>query len=89
MLATTAATKGTYLAAMVLIAVGFMVQDVVADALSVEVAETDEEVEQIQTLGRMALLAGTISVGYLSGCAGGRARPAPRLRDRAACCPRW
>src|SRR6266851_5761890 len=66
-LATTASTKGTYLAAMVIIAVGFMVQDVVADALSVELARTDEEVKQIQTLGRMALLAGTISVGYLSG----------------------
>src|SRR5262245_18494089 len=33
-LATTASSKGAYLAAMVLIAVGFMVQDVVADALS-------------------------------------------------------
>jgi hypothetical protein len=44
-----------------------MIQDVVADALSVEVAENDEELGQIQTLGRMALLAGTISVGYLSG----------------------
>ena len=39
----------------------------VADALSVEVAANDEEIGQIQTLGRMALLAGTISVGYLSG----------------------
>ena len=66
-LATTASTKGAYLAAMVIIAVGFMVQDVVADALSVEVARSDEEMKQIQALGRMALLAGTISVGYLSG----------------------
>jgi uncharacterized membrane protein YiaA len=66
-LATTASTKGTYLAAMVIIAVGFMVQDVVADALSVEVARSDEEMKQVQALGRMALLAGTISVGYLSG----------------------
>ena len=66
-LATTASTKATYLAAMVIIAVGYMVQDVVADALSVELARTDEEVKQIQTLGRMALLVGTISVGYLSG----------------------
>ena len=39
-LATTASTKATYLAAMVIIAVGFMVQDVVADALSVELART-------------------------------------------------
>src|SRR4030095_5137445 len=41
-LATTASSKPTYLAAMVLIAVGFMVQDVVADALSVEVARNHE-----------------------------------------------
>src|SRR5262249_61530738 len=53
--------------ASLLITVGFMVQDVVADALSVEVAETDEEIGQIQTFGRMATLAGGISVGYLSG----------------------
>ena len=66
-LATTASTKGTYLAAMVIIAVGFMIQDVVADALSVEVARSEEEMKQIQALGRMALLVGTIAVGYLGG----------------------
>jgi hypothetical protein len=66
-LATAVASKAGYLAATVLVAVGFMIQDVVADALSVEVARTDEETAQVQTLGRMALLAGTISVGYLSG----------------------
>ncbi len=66
-LATTVRTRGSYLAFSVLIAVGFMVQDVVADALSVEIAESDEEIGQIQTLGRMALLIGGISVGYLSG----------------------
>ena len=66
-LATTASTKGSYLAALVISAVGFMVQDVVADALSVEVARSEEEMKQIQALGRMSLLAGTISVGYLSG----------------------
>ncbi|HKW90925.1 MAG TPA: MFS transporter [Methylomirabilota bacterium] len=66
-LATTVSTRATYLAAMVVITVGFMVQDVVADALSVEVARSEEEMKQIQALGRMALLAGTISVGYLSG----------------------
>ncbi|MGH7391921.1 MAG: hypothetical protein ACREM3_21055, partial [Candidatus Rokuibacteriota bacterium] len=60
-------TKATYLVATLLVTVGFMVQDVVADALSVEVARTDEELGQIQTLGRMALLLGGISVGYLSG----------------------
>jgi MFS family permease len=65
-------SRATYLAVSVLIAVGFMVQDVVADALSVEIAETDEELSQIQTLGRMALLAGGISVGYLSGVLAGR-----------------
>ena len=66
-LATTVGTRGSYLAFSVLIAVGFMIQDVVADALSVEIAENDEEIGQIQTLGRMALLIGGISVGYLSG----------------------
>jgi hypothetical protein len=66
-LATTVRTRGSYLAFSVLIAVGFMVQDVVADALSVEIAESDAEIGQIQTLGRMALLIGGISVGYLSG----------------------
>src|SRR5262249_43399395 len=66
-LATTVSTRATYLAAMVVITVGFMIQDVVADALSVEVARSEEEMKQIQALGRMALLAGTISVGYLSG----------------------
>ncbi|MGH7414039.1 MAG: MFS transporter [Candidatus Rokuibacteriota bacterium] len=76
-LATTASTKGTYLAAMVIIAVGFMIQDVVADALTVELARNDEEMKQIQTLGRMALLVGTISVGYLSGWLAGALGPRP------------
>ncbi|HEY7040609.1 MAG TPA: MFS transporter [Methylomirabilota bacterium] len=76
-LATTASSRGTYLAAMVLIAVGFMVQDVVADALSVEVARSDEEIKQVQTLGRMALLVGSISVGYLSGWLAGALGPRP------------
>ncbi|MGH7386725.1 MAG: MFS transporter, partial [Candidatus Rokuibacteriota bacterium] len=76
-LATTASTKGAYLAAMVIIAVGFMVQDVVADALTVELARNDEEMKQIQTLGRMALLVGTISVGYLSGWLAGALGPRP------------
>lgn len=67
MLATTVATKGAYLVASLLVTIGFMLQDVVADALSVELAETDEEIGQIQTLGRVAVLAGGISVGYLSG----------------------
>jgi hypothetical protein len=61
------ATKGQYLAAMLLVTVGFMIQDVVADALSVEVARDDQELGQIQALGRMALLAGGISVAYLGG----------------------
>jgi len=76
-LATTATSRVTYLAAMVLIAVGFMVQDVVADALSVEVARNDEEIKQVQTLGRMALLVGSISVGYLSGWLAGVLGPRP------------
>jgi MFS family permease len=66
-LATTVDTKPMYLLASVLVAAGFMVQDAVADAMSVEVARSDEELGQIQALGRMALLAGTISVGYLGG----------------------
>jgi MFS family permease len=66
-LATVVDAKGGYLAAMLLVTVGFMIQDVVADALSVEVARDDEELGQIQALGRMALLVGGISVGYLSG----------------------
>jgi MFS family permease len=77
MLAWAVDTKATYLLASVLVAVGFMVQDVVADALSVEVAETDEEIGQIQTLGRMALLLGGISVGYLSGWLAGTIGPRP------------
>lgn len=67
MLATVIDTKGAFLLAMLLVTVGFMVQDVVADALSVEVARSDEEIGQIQALGRMALLVGSISVAYLGG----------------------
>jgi len=67
MLATVVASKGVFLTAMLLVTVGFMIQDVVADALSVEVADNDKEIGQIQTLGRVALLAGGISVGYLGG----------------------
>lgn len=66
-LATVVNTKNTFLLASLLVTVGFMIQDVVADALSVEVAENDEELGQIQALGRMALLAGGISVSYLGG----------------------
>lgn len=66
-LATVVDAKSGYLGAMLLVTVGFMIQDVVADALSVEVARNDEELGQIQALGRMAILAGGISVGYLSG----------------------
>ena len=75
LLATVVAGRGGYLAAMVLVTVGFMVQDVVADALSVEVARSDEEIAQVQALGRMALLAGGISVGYLSGRLAGAIGP--------------
>lgn len=71
-LATVIETKGAFLLAMLLVTIGFMIQDVVADALSVEVARTDEELGQIQALGRMALLAGSISVGYLGGWLAGR-----------------
>ena len=75
LLATVVSSRGGYLAAMVLVTIGFMVQDVVADALSVEVARTDEEIAQVQALGRMALLAGGISVGYLSGRLAGAIGP--------------
>jgi hypothetical protein len=67
MLATVIDTKATFLAAMLLVTVGFMVQDVIADALTVEIAENEAEIGQIQALGRMALLAGSISVAYLGG----------------------
>ena len=76
-LASVVTTKGAYLAATVVIAIGFMVQDVVADALSVEVARSDEERAQVQTLGRVALLAGTISVGYLGGVLARAVGPRP------------
>jgi hypothetical protein len=71
LLATAVHTRTGYLAMMILVTVGFMVQDVVADALSVEIAADDAEIGQIQTLGRMALLVGGISVGYLSGLLAG------------------
>jgi hypothetical protein len=74
-LATVVEGKGTYLVAMLLVAFGFMVQDAVADALSVEVAESDDEVAQVQALGRMAFLAGMISVGYLGGVLAERLGP--------------
>jgi MFS family permease len=74
-LAAAVQSKATYLAASILVTVGLMVQDVVADALSVEVARTDEEMGQIQTLGRMATLAGGIGVGYVSGFLAGSIGP--------------
>src|SRR5256714_55537 len=66
-LAATVRSKAAYLAAMLLVTIGYMIQDVVADALSVEIARNDEEIGQIQTLGRMATLAGGIAVGLPSG----------------------
>ena len=75
--------QGPYLAAVVLVAVGFMIQDVVADALSVEVAANDEEMAHIQTLGRMALLAGTIAWVTPAGCSPGPG-PAPVFALAAA-----
>jgi len=84
LLATVVDTKGAYLLAMVLVGAGFMVQDVVADGLSVEVARSDEEIGQVQTLGRIALLAGTISVGYLSGWLADRLGPRPVFAIAAA-----
>jgi MFS family permease len=66
-LATIVDTRETFLLATLIVTVGFMIQDVIADALSVEVAEDDAQLGQIQALGRMALLAGGISVSYLGG----------------------
>ena len=66
-MATVVRGRNGYLLAMVLVTVGFMIQDVVADALSVEVARDDREIAQLQTWGRIALLAGGISVSYLGG----------------------
>lgn len=72
LLAFSVETKAVYLLAMVCVTAGFMVQDVVADALSVQVATSDEEAGQVQTLGRMSFLAGTVTVGYLGGWLAGR-----------------
>lgn len=66
-MATMVRTRGTYLLAMLLIAVGFMIQDVVADALSVESARDEQELRQLQTWGRISLLSGGIVVSYLGG----------------------
>ena len=71
-LATIVHGPGTYLLASLLVAVGFMIQDVVADALSVEAARDEREIAQIQTWGRIALLVGGISVSYLGGILAGR-----------------
>jgi MFS family permease len=71
-LATLVDAKEQFLLAMLMVTVGFMIQDVVADALSVEVAENEEELKQIQALGRVALLLGGISVGYLGGWLAGQ-----------------
>ena len=75
LLATTVDSQRGYLLAMLLVTTGFMIQDVVADALSVELVETDAEVGQIQTLGRVATLGGGICVGYLSGVLAGSIGP--------------
>lgn len=74
-LATVVADKDSYLVATLLTVIGFMIQDVIADALSVEVAQGEEERNQIQTLGRAAVLLGAISVGYLSGVLAGAIGP--------------
>jgi hypothetical protein len=74
-LATVVDAKRSYLLASLLVAAGFMIQDVVADALSVEIARTDEEIGQIQTLGRVALLSGGIAVAYLGGWLAGTIGP--------------
>ncbi len=66
-LATIVDGKTSYLVASLLTVIGLMVQDVIADAMSVEVVATEEERNQLQALGRMALLVGGVSVGYLSG----------------------
>src|SRR5690349_16013666 len=50
---------------MLAVAIGFMIQDVVADALGVEIARDDEEIGQIQTLGRVAVLLGGLVFGGL------------------------
>jgi len=78
LLATVARTRAAYLVAAVLVAVGFMIQDVVADGLSVEVARSDEEMAQVQALGRMAFFVGYILAGgYLGGVLAGWLGPQP------------
>jgi MFS family permease len=78
LLATVARSREAYLVAAVLVAVGFMIQDVVADGLSVEVARSDEEMAQVQALGRMAFFVGYILAGgYLGGVLAGWLGPRP------------
>ena len=79
-LATMVRTKTAYLAAALLVTIGYMVQDVVADALSVEIARNDEEIGQIQTLGRMATLAGGSRSAFPR--AGWRRAPGGQRRPR-------
>ena len=52
------------------ISIGYMILVVVADALSVEIARNDEEIGQIQTLGRMATLR---TSGFATACTSGSA----------------
>src|SRR4029453_2667992 len=47
-------TRDGYLAAMLLVVIGFMIQDVVADPLSVEGARGDDGVARVHTLGPRA-----------------------------------
>jgi len=77
LLASSVSTPSAYLAAMLLVTVGYMIQDVVADALSVELAADDRELKQIQALGRTFLLGGMIAAGgklggWLAGAFGSR-----------------
>ncbi len=62
-----AATKAQYLSAMLLVIICYIIQYIIDDALSVELALDDEELGQIQALGRMVLLAGWISVAFFGG----------------------
>src|SRR5439155_77365 len=55
-LAATVRTKAAYLAAMLLVTIGYMVQDVVADALSVEIARNDEEIGVVVSAALLSFL---------------------------------
>lgn len=77
---TLASKNALYVTAQLMIVIGIVLQDVIADAMTTEVvervradgtprpkAEVDRELGLVQVLGRLALWSGILSVGGLSG----------------------